>query len=74
MSESRTIRLWLSPQDVGVMVGFSANFIRLEIKAQALPAQFVPSRSRKTGRWRIHRDDAKAYAVKLGVWREVRTS
>ena len=68
MSEDR-LRAWLTPQEVGLMTGFSASFIRGEIKAQQLPAQLVLSRPGKLGRWRIHRDDAIAYAVKLGVWR-----
>jgi len=67
-------REWLTPQDVGVLIGFSANFIRGEIKARELPAQWIPSRSGKLGRWRIHREDAVAYAVKLGVWRHTAAS
>ena len=63
------IRVWLTPQEVGNMVGFSAAFVRGEIQAKVLPAQLVMSRAGKLGRWRIHRDDAQAYAVKLGVWR-----
>jgi hypothetical protein len=60
---------WLTPQEVGVMVGFSAQFIRMEIKAHALPAQFVVSQRGRLGRYRIHQDDAIAYAIRLGVWR-----
>lgn len=67
-----TVRIWLTPQEVGNLTGFSASFIRTEIKAKALPAQFVLSRSRKAGRWRVHRDDAVAYAIQLGVWRDAR--
>lgn len=66
MSEPRQ---WMSPQDVGHLVGFSATFIRRDIALKVLPAQLVPSRAGKVGRWRIHRDDAKAYAIALGVWR-----
>lgn len=62
-------RIWLTPQEVGNITGFSAGFIRTEIKAKVLPAQYVPSRSQRAGRWRIHRDDAIAYAVRLGLWR-----
>jgi hypothetical protein len=68
------VRMWLTPQEVGLMTGFSATFIRTEIKLKALPAQWVISRSQKTGRWRIHRDDAVAYAIKLGTWRSVPSS
>jgi hypothetical protein len=74
MESSDTVRVWLTPQEVGTMTGFSAGFIRSEIKAQALPASFIASRSGKAGRYRIHRDDAVAYAIKLGVWRQTRTS
>lgn len=66
-------RAWLTPQEVGLLTGFSANFILKEIKARELPAAFVPARSGKGGRWKIHRDDAHAYAVKLGVWRGATT-
>jgi hypothetical protein len=52
------------------MVGFSASFIRNEIHARELPAQAIPSRAGKMIRFRIHRDDAIAYAIKLGVWRQ----
>ena len=46
-SEPR-VRVWLTPQEVGIMVGFSASFIRNEIHAHELPAQAVPSR---VSRW-----------------------
>jgi hypothetical protein len=61
--------MWLTPQEVGVMVGFSAQFIRMEIKANALPAQLIVSQRGRLGRYRIHQDDAIAYAIRLGVWR-----
>lgn len=61
------VRQWLTPQEVGNLTGFSAQFIRTEIKAHALPAQWVQAQSSKMGRYRIHRDDALAYARKLGV-------
>jgi hypothetical protein len=67
-------RIWLTPQEVGNMTGFSASQIRKEIALKALPAQLVMSRQGKLGRWRIHRDDAAAYAMQLGVWRQARTS
>lgn len=72
MSEPR-IRVWLTPQEVGNMTGFSAQFIRGEIKAGALHAQLVLSQRGRLGRYRIHRDDAIAYAVRLGVWRGATT-
>jgi hypothetical protein len=62
-----------TPHEVGELTGFSASFIRAEIRAQALPAVRVPSRSGKMSRWKIHREDAIAYAITLGVWREGRT-
>lgn len=68
------LRAWLTPQEVGLLCGFSASFIRGEIHARALPATLIPSRAGKLGRWKIHRDDAVAYAVRLGVWREARTT
>jgi hypothetical protein len=74
MDEHARVRLWLSPQEVGIMTGFSAIFIRREIQAKALPAAFVPSRAGKCGRYKIHRDDAIAYAIRLGVWRGAHAS
>ena len=68
MSDERA-KAWLTPQEVGELTGFSAAFIRKEIAAQALPAAYVAPRGGKLGRYRIHRDDAKAYAIRLGVWR-----
>lgn len=57
---------WLTPQEVGNLAGgFSATFIRLEIKAGALPATLVTSRRGKLGRWRIKAVDAKAYVAEL---------
>lgn len=67
------VRIWLTPQEVGLMVGFSAQFIRGEIKLKVLPAQWVPSRAGKLGRYRIHRDDAIAYAIKMGTWKGATT-
>ena len=67
------VRVWLTPQEVGLMIGFSAAFVRREIHAKQVPAQWVNARATKQGRWRIHRDDAVAYAMKLGVWRGAST-
>jgi len=63
-------RIWLTPQQVGNLTGFSAGFIRKEITAKELPAQWIQSARTKAGRWRIHLDDATAYAKRIGVWRE----
>lgn len=73
--ERTHIRIWLTPQEVANMVGFSSAFVRRDIGLKIIPAQFVqPRRKGGCGRWRIHRDDAVAYAIKLGTWREARTS
>lgn len=65
-STSDSVR-WLTPQEVGNMVGgFTATFIRGEIKAGVLKATLVMSRAGKLGRWRIRLDDARAYAARLG--------
>lgn len=60
---------WLSPLDVARLTGFSASFIRAEIKNGTLPAVMVasPSRPRQRGRWRIARTDAVAYAERIGI-------
>lgn len=60
---------WLTPLDVAWLTGFSASFIRAEIKSGELPAVLVtsPSRPRQRGRWRIARVDAQAYATRIGV-------
>jgi hypothetical protein len=57
---------WLTPHEVGTLAGgFSANFIRREILAGELTADYcLPSRG-KLGRWRIRREHAEAYAEKL---------
>jgi hypothetical protein len=56
---------WLTPQDVGNLIGFSAGFIRDEIKAGELHAEQVWSRGGKMGYWRISRDEADSYISKL---------
>lgn len=53
----------LSPADVGRMVGFSATFIRLEIRAGAIQAVRVGRGSLK--RWRIAKDEAARYRRQL---------
>jgi hypothetical protein len=63
---TRELRFY-TPQEVGKMTGFSASFIRGEIKAGELKAVFVCSTGRRMGRWRIRQEDATAYAAKLGV-------
>jgi hypothetical protein len=69
----RRVNDWMTPQEVGNLTGFSAGFIRSEIRASQLRAQWVQSQRSQAGRWRIHRDDAKAYAIRLGVWRDPAT-
>jgi hypothetical protein len=57
---------WLTPQQVGDLVGgFSANFIRGEIRAGELPALYVRSRLGKMGYYRVRRADAVAYEAHL---------
>lgn len=57
---------WLTPQEVGNMAGgFSAQFIRLEIRAGALQATLVRSQRGKLGRYRIRLADAQAYVNQL---------
>jgi hypothetical protein len=59
------IEHWLTPQEVGNMAGFSAQFIRDEIRGGELKATLCMSRRGKLGRWRIRLDDARAYVVRL---------
>lgn len=57
---------WLTPQEVGHLAGgFSAAFIRLEIKAGMLKATYALSRRGRLGRYRIRQDDADAYCQRL---------
>lgn len=56
---------WMTPQEVGQLLGFSAQFIRNEIKAGELKAELIWSLAGKLGRYRIRRDDADAYGVRL---------
>jgi hypothetical protein len=60
---------WLTIQDLARLSGFSASFIRAEIRRGALYAICVcsPSRPRTRGRWRIAEDDARAYLTKIGL-------
>ena len=60
------MKRWLTPQGVGDLVGgFSAQFIRTEIRAGELPARFIRSRSGRRCYYRIRRDDAVAYEARL---------
>ena len=60
------MKAWLSPQEVADLVGgFSAQFIRSEIKAGLLPARYVRSRGRKRGTYRIRRADALTYEAQV---------
>ena len=56
-----------SPQEVGHLTGFSASFIRKEIKAGELEAVYVKPRGRTRGRWLITVTVALAYAKRLGL-------
>jgi len=59
---------WLTPQEVGNLVGgFSAQFIRNEIKAGELQARYVRSRSGKMGYYRVRLADARVPAETLGA-------
>lgn len=59
-------RDWLTPQEVGNLVGgFSAQFIRAEIRAGELPALHVKSRSGKMAYYRIRLADAVAYEAHI---------
>lgn len=60
-------RQFYTPQDVGNLTGFSANFILKDIKAGELEATYVKPARSKVGRWRITVTAALAYARKLGV-------
>jgi len=57
---------WLTPQEVGNLVGgFSAQFIRNEIRAGELQARYVRSRSGKMGYYRVRLADARVYEAHL---------
>jgi hypothetical protein len=57
---------WITPQELGNMAGgFSAQFIRMEIKAGIIPAKLAVSRRGKLGRYRIRLADAEKYVATL---------
>ena len=57
---------WYTPQQVGLLVGgFTASFIREEIRAGELRAELIMSRAGKLGRYRISRLEALAYRDRL---------
>jgi hypothetical protein len=57
---------WMTPQEVGNLAGgFTAQFIRLEIKAGIIPATLVISKRGRLGRYRIRKTDAQAYVAQL---------
>lgn len=60
---------WLSPVEVAQLTGFSAGFIRTELRAGELTGVQVTSetRPRKFPRWRIAKADAITYAIRMGV-------
>ena len=63
----RTPTQFYTPQEVGVMTGFSADFIVKEIKAGEIKAVLVQRPGRVRGRWRVAVRDAHDYAVRIGV-------
>ena len=64
----KRVREWLTPQEVGNMVGgYSAQFIRSEIKGGELQAQQIWSRAGKQGRWQIARAEAERYRDRLSA-------
>ena len=65
----RQPRQFYTPQEVGNMTGFSAQFIRNEIRAGQLEAVYVKPPGRKVGRWMITVSVAVAYAGRLGMGR-----
>ena len=67
MRKLPTLPRFYTPQEVGNLTGFSASFIRGEIKAGALEATYVKPEGRKLGRWLITVTVALAYARRLGV-------
>jgi len=59
-------REWLTPQEVGNLAGgFTAQFIRTEIRAGELSAEWCKSQRGKLGRWRIRRTVADAYVKRF---------
>lgn len=57
---------WLTPQEVGNLIGgFSAQFVRNEIRSGELAALYVRSRNGKMGYYRIRLVDAQAYEAHL---------
>jgi hypothetical protein len=74
VTDTSSVKAWLSPKEVGdIAGGFSAKFIRAEIKANVLPAIWAPSNGTKAklGRYRIKREDAEAYVERLREKRDV---
>jgi hypothetical protein len=59
------VKEWLTPQEVGALIGFSAQFVRDEIKAGELHAERIYSRGGKMAYWRIERDQAVAYIARI---------
>ena len=57
---------WYTPQEVGQMAGgFSAKFIRDEIEAGLLRAEYCLSQRSRFGRWKIRQEDAIEYVARL---------
>jgi hypothetical protein len=73
MKRQKPEERFYTPQEVGNMTGFSASFIRGEIKAGQLKAVLVRPANRTTGRWKIPRAAAFDYAMRLGAWTDEAT-
>lgn len=57
---------WYTPQEVGNMAGgMSSKFIRDEIAAGALKAEYCLSQRSRFGRWKIRHEDAAEYIARL---------
>ena len=57
---------WFTPQELGTLAGgFTAQFIRDEIRAGEIEAEYCCSTRRQLGRYRIRRKDGLAYIRKL---------
>jgi hypothetical protein len=66
---------WLSPSEVGQLVGgFSAQFIRSEIRAGELTAAYIWSRGGRRARYRIARAEADAYRERLLARKPLQTT
>jgi hypothetical protein len=56
-----------TPRQVALLAGYSAKFIREEIRAGELKAEKWQSGRSAIGRWRVKVEDAKAYIARMRV-------